>query len=293
MNVVALLIGLGPLIGWGLFPTIASKFGGKPVNQIIGTTIGTLIFACVFYLATGHSFPTGMDLFFAILSGAGWSFGQIMTFKAFEYIGSSRAMPVTTAFQLLGASLWGVFALGNWPGISHKIIGFSALIVILIGARMTVWSEKSEATSNNYLKKAVVILLIGEIGYWLYSAAPQATNIGGKAAFLPQAIGMVIVAVVYGLINMKKENAFTNKITWLQIISGFFFAFAALTYLISAQPDMNGLATGFVLSQTSVVLATLTGIYFLNQRKTSKEMVITIIGLVLILVAATVTVFIK
>lgn len=293
MNVVALLIGLGPLIGWGLFPTIASKFGGKPVNQIIGTTIGTLIFAGVFYLSTGHSFPTGIDLFFAILSGAGWSFGQIMTFKAFEYIGSSRAMPVTTAFQLLGASLWGVFALGNWPGISHKIIGFSALIVILIGARMTVWSEKTEATSSNYLKKAVVILLIGEIGYWLYSAAPQATDIGGKAAFLPQAIGMVIVAVVYGLINMKKENAFTNKITWLQIISGFFFAFAALTYLISAQPDMNGLATGFVLSQTSVVLATLTGIYFLNQRKTSKEMVITIIGLVLILVAATVTVFIK
>jgi putative ribose uptake protein len=293
MNIVALLIGLGPLIGWGLFPTIASKFGGKPVNQIIGTTIGTLIFAGVFYLSTGHSFPTGMDLFFAILSGAGWSFGQIMTFKAFEYIGSSRAMPVTTAFQLLGASLWGVFALGNWPGISHKIIGFSALIVILIGARMTVWSEKTEATSSNYLKKAVVILLIGEIGYWLYSAAPQATDIGGKAAFLPQAIGMVIVAVVYGLINMNKENAFTNKITWLQIISGFFFAFAALTYLISAQPDMNGLATGFVLSQTSVVLATLTGIYFLNQRKTSKEMVITIIGLVLILVAATVTVFIK
>lgn len=293
MNIVALLIGLGPLIGWGLFPTIASKFGGKPVNQIIGTTIGTLIFAGAFYLFTAQSFPTGMDLFFAILSGAGWSFGQIMTFKSFEYIGSSRAMPVTTAFQLLGASLWGVFALGNWPGISHKIIGFTALIVILIGARMTVWSEKTEATSSNYLKKAVVILLIGEIGYWLYSAAPQATDIGGKAAFLPQAIGMVIVAVVYGLMNMKKENAFANKITWLQIISGFFFAFAALTYLISAQPDMNGLATGFVLSQTSVVLATLTGIYFLNQRKTSKEMVVTIIGLVLILVAATVTVFIK
>jgi putative ribose uptake protein len=64
MNVVALLIGLGPLIGWGLFPTIASKFGGKPVNQIIGTTIGTLIFAGVFYLSTGHSFPTGNGFIF-------------------------------------------------------------------------------------------------------------------------------------------------------------------------------------------------------------------------------------
>ncbi|MEX2948388.1 ribose transporter RbsU [Staphylococcus warneri] len=293
MNLVALLIGLGPLIGWGLFPTIASKFGGKPVNQIIGATVGTLIFAFVFFISTGHGFPTGMDLFFALLSGAGWSFGQIMTFKAFEYVGSSRAMPVTTAFQLMGASLWGVFALGNWPGVTNKIIGFLALIVILVGAWMTVWSEHPEATNKNLLRKAVVILIIGEIGYWLYSAAPQATDIGGKAAFLPQAIGMVIVAVIYGLMKMKNGNPFTNKVTWLQIISGFFFAFAALTYLISAQPNMNGLATGFVLSQTSVVLATLTGIYFLNQRKTSKEMLVTVIGLVLILVAATVTVFIK
>lgn len=293
MNLVALLIGLGPLIGWGLFPTIASKFGGKPVNQIIGATVGTLIFAFVFFISTGHGFPTGMDLFFALLSGAGWSFGQIMTFKAFEYVGSSRVMPVTTAFQLLGASLWGVFALGNWPGVTNKIIGFLALVVILIGAWMTVWSEHPEATNKNLLRKAIVILIIGEIGYWLYSAAPQATDIGGKAAFLPQAIGMVIVAVIYGLMKMKNGNPFTNKVTWLQIISGFFFAFAALTYLISAQPNMNGLATGFVLSQTSVVLATLTGIYFLNQRKTSKEMLVTVIGLVLILVAATVTVFIK
>lgn len=293
MNLVALLIGLGPLIGWGLFPTIASKFGGKPVNQIIGATVGTLIFAFVFFISTGHGFPTGMDLFFALLSGAGWSFGQIMTFKAFEYVGSSRAMPVTTAFQLMGASLWGVFALGNWPGVTNKIIGFLALVVILIGAWMTVWSEHPEATNKNLLRKAIVILIIGEIGYWLYSAAPQATDIGGKAAFLPQAIGMVIVAVIYGLMKMKNGNPFTNKVTWLQIISGFFFAFAALTYLISAQPNMNGLATGFVLSQTSVVLATLTGIYFLNQHKTSKEMLVTVIGLVLILVAATVTVFIK
>ena len=33
MNGIALLIGLGPLLGWGLFPTIASKIGGKPVNH--------------------------------------------------------------------------------------------------------------------------------------------------------------------------------------------------------------------------------------------------------------------
>lgn len=293
MDFIAILIGLGPLLGWGLFPTIASKFGGRPVNQIFGATVGTLIFAIVLALFKGIGLPGGMALVFSLISGAGWAFGQIITFKAFEFVGSSRAMPITTAFQLLGASLWGVFALGNWPGITNKIIGFLALLVILIGARMTVWTETKQQEYSKNLRSAVILLLVGEIGYWIYSAAPQATDIGGFKAFLPQAIGMVIVAVIYALMNMSKGNAFKEKVSWQQIISGFFFAFAALTYLISAQPNMNGLATGFVLSQTSVVLATLTGIFFLNQKKTSKELMITIVGLVLILVAASITVFIK
>ncbi|MDU5482842.1 MAG: GRP family sugar transporter, partial [Enterococcus faecalis] len=61
MNATALLIGLGPLLGWGLFPTIASKIGGRPVNQILGTSLGTLIFAAIFSMINGLAFPTGMD----------------------------------------------------------------------------------------------------------------------------------------------------------------------------------------------------------------------------------------
>ena len=81
-----------------------------------------------------------------------------------------------------------------------------------------------------------------------------------------------------------------EKVSWQQTISGF-SAFAALTYLISAQPNMNGLATGFVLSQTSVVLATLTGIFLKSEN--IKRINDYNWGLVLILVAASITVFIK
>ena len=295
MNATALLIGLGPLLGWGLFPTIASKIGGRPVNQILGTSLGTLIFAAIFSMINGLAFPAGMDLFFSILSGVGWACAQIITFKCFTMIGSSRAMPVTTAFQLLGASLWGVFFLGNWPGATAKLLGAFALVLIMIGAKMTVWSETESAESAGIMKKAVLLLAVGEIGYWAYSAAPQATAIDGMHAFLPQAIGMVIVAVIYSAVVTIKggeTSPFIEAVSYKQIFSGFFFAFAALTYLISAQPDMNGLATGFILSQTSVVLATLTGIWFLGQKKTAKEMTVTIVGLVLILAAATITVMI-
>lgn len=294
MKLVAILIGLGPLIGWGIYPTIASKFGGKPVNQILGSTIGTLIFAIVYNQLEHLGFPQGKDLLLAILSGIGWAVAQVITFYSFTLIGSSRAMPVTTAFQLLGASLWGVVALGDWPTMVDKIVGFVALAVIILGAWMTVWSEHKTKEDSNSLRKAVIVLLIGEIGYWAYSAAPQAASINGKQAFLPQAIGMVIVGVIYGIITLvrKQGNPFAQKVTYKQIISGFFFAFAALTYLISAQPNMNGLATGFILSQTSVVLATLTGIWFLGQKKTHREMAVTVGGLILIIAAAAITVIV-
>ncbi|NME49495.1 ribose/proton symporter RbsU [Enterococcus cecorum] len=295
MNTVALLVGLGPLIGWGIFPTIASKFGGRPSNQILGATLGTLIFALIFNMTQGIALPTGHDLLFAILSGIGWASAQILTFYSFTLIGSSRAMPITTAFQLLGASLWGVIALGDWPSAMDKIIGALALVLIILGAWMTVCSEHKNTEHQAHLQKAVLILAVGEIGYWAYSAAPQATDLTGMQAFLPQAIGMVLVAVVYDFYNHFKSNeplALQEAVSYKQIFSGFFFAFAALTYLISAQPDMNGLATGFILSQTSVVLATLTGIYFLKQAKTKKEMTVTILGLVLIIFAASLTVIV-
>ncbi len=84
MSIVALLIGLGPLIGWGFFPTVASKFGGKPVHQLWLLLCRSLIFAIILAVVTSSGFPTGTNLLFTLLSGAGWGFGQIITFKAFE-----------------------------------------------------------------------------------------------------------------------------------------------------------------------------------------------------------------
>ena len=54
----------------------------------------------------------------------------------------------------------GCLCIRNWPGIGHKIIGFTALVVILIGARMTVWSERKEASNAKNLRRAVILLLM-------------------------------------------------------------------------------------------------------------------------------------
>ena len=99
-----------------------------------------------------------MDLVFSILSGVGWAIAQIITFQSFTLVGSSRAMPITTAFQLLGASLWGVFALGDWPGVGAKLLGGLALVLIILGAWMTVWTEEKNTGKGQHFEKSSAII---------------------------------------------------------------------------------------------------------------------------------------
>lgn len=293
MNALNLLIGLMPMIGWGLFPILTGKFGGKPVNQILGTTYGTLIFAIIVALVRQTPMLSGKAFLFTFLSGVFWSAGQILVFYAFAEMGVSRTMPVSTGFQLVGASLWSVIVLGEWATGNAKLIGFSAIILIIFGVWLTTYSEKKLPKEDGGMNavKGVLLVACAEIGYLGYSAFPQAVNVSGFSAFLPQALGMAVVATVFAIATKgnRAEKPFKTKSSYTNIISGLFFAFAALTYLISARPSVNGLATGFILSQMNVVIATLGGIYILHENKTKKEMGFILTGLVLVVIAGSVT----
>lgn len=293
MSALNLLIGLMPMIGWGLFPILTGKFGGKPVNQIMGTTYGTLIFAIVVALARQTPFLTGKEFLFTFLSGAFWSMGQILVFYAFKEMGVSRTMPISTGFQLIGASLWSVLVLGEWATGNAKLIGFSAIVLIIFGVWLTTFSETKLPKEDGGMNavKGVLLVACAEIGYLGYSAFPQAIKVSGFEAFLPQALGMAVVATIFALATKSNRagKPFRTKSSYTNIISGFFFAFAALTYLISARPNVNGLATGFILSQMNVIIATLGGIYILHEKKTHKEMIYIIAGLVLVVIAGSVT----
>ncbi|MQS76894.1 ribose uptake protein RbsU [Lactobacillus halodurans] len=295
MNAINILIGLMPMIGWGFFPVLTGKFGGKPVNQIIGATYGTLLAAVVVALFMQTPLIGGKDFLFTYLSGASQSIAQCLVFYAFAEMGVSRTMPVSTGFQLIGTSLWGVIVLGEWPGIMAKAIGFFAIVLIIIGVYLTTYSEKKETESESNVVKGIILVLIATIGYVGYSAFPQAVTVDGFQAFLPQALGMATVSTIFAFLTKsnRESKPYHTKSTYLNIISGVVFAFGALTYLISSRKDVNGLATGFTLSQMNVIIATLGGVYILHERKTKKEMAMVIAGLVLVVVAGVITAFIK
>ncbi|WP_159991487.1 GRP family sugar transporter [Pelistega ratti] len=277
-----ILIGLLPAFFWGILPLCVARIGGKPAQQILGTTFGILavaIISSIFFL------PIHFDAWaylMCFLSGASWAFGQMNQYRAFTQIGVSKTMPISTGLQLVGTALMGVLIFGDWASSTQKIIGFIALTLITIGIWLTTKQENPTQENAGNLKAGLITLLISTIGYIGYSFFPNfATNLSGQEKFLPQAIGMATAAILLTRRGEHQNRIFDGKIAQ-NLIGGLVFSGAALTYLISIEPSRNGVATGFTLSQMNVVIATLGSIYLLGEKKTSLEMRFITIGLILV-----------
>lgn len=272
-----ILIGLIPALCWGLLPISATRIGGKPVNQILGTTVGTFFVAVLiyWYFRPDISMKTAV---LSALSGALWVIGQIGQYVAYTHIGVSKTMPISTGLQLVGTSLIGVFVFGEWPSLHTRVIGFTALAIVIIGVCLTS-IKRGSSNQGGVSLPTLTLLFVTNFGYLAYSSIPDAVGAKGVAIFLPQAAGMVVAAVLYVILS-RQPKAFKQPESWKNILTGFLFSGAAFFYILSAQ--RNGIATGFVLSQLSVVLATFLGIFILGEEKSAFEMKATIIGLILI-----------
>lgn len=270
-----ILIGLIPALCWGLLPISAARMGGSPANQILGTTVGTFLAAILVWLYFRPDISTGTAVLSA-LSGALWVMGQVGQYVAYTRIGVSKTMPLSTGLQLVGTSLIGVFLFGEWPSTQARIIGFAALAAVVVGVGLT---AVKTGGGRKVGWSTPALLFATNFGYLAYSSLPAAVGGRGVAIFLPQAAGMVFAAVLYILFS-RQPAVFRQPESWKNMLTGVLFAIAALFYILSAQ--RNGIATGFMLSQLSVVLATLCGIFILGETKNAFEMKATVVGLILI-----------
>ncbi|MGV0168436.1 GRP family sugar transporter [Furfurilactobacillus sp. WILCCON 0119] len=276
-----LLVGLIPALAWGVLPLVVTKIGGRPVNQILGTTFGTLLVAFIVWLFVQPALSGGQFVL-TVLSGAAWAMGQYLQYVAFQRVGVAKAMPISTGLQLVGTSLLGVVAFGEWSSRASLIIGLVALVVIVIGIVLTtIDSRSTSAMAHGSVWSTVGLFALSTVGYVGYSALPRVANVSGWQGFLPQGLGMAATALVVALV-MVGPSALRQRVTWLSLVDGLIFSVAALTYLISAQK--NGIATGFTLSQMNVVLATLGGIVLLHERRSPRGLAWTLIGLALVVV---------
>lgn len=273
-----ILYALIPAVAWGSIVLVTVKLGGDPYSQTLGTTFGALIFSIVMYFFV-HPNLSSLIWIVGLISGVFWAIGQKNQLGSVKYLGVSNTVPISTGMQLVATTLFGVLVFHEWSGLMTIIIGSIAVLVITVGVIFTSIRDKSgdNEKGNKNLKKGVLILLLSTAGYLVYVVIIRWFKIDGWSAILPQAVGMVIGAMVLTF----RHHPFT-KYAFRNTLSGFLWGIGNLGLLL-ALPRI-GVATSFPISQSGIIISTFGGILILHEKKTKRQLVFIIIGSLLIII---------
>ncbi|WP_071131867.1 GRP family sugar transporter [Enterococcus timonensis] len=275
---MGLLYAIIPIFAWGSIGLVSGKIGGDANQQTLGMTLGALVFAIV---ATIILQPV-IDLKTILVGlGAGflWSLGQVGQFHGMKAMGVASALPLSTGMQLIVTTLIGVFAFGEWQTSRDFIFGLLALACLIVGSALTSRRDPNAPETgelHNY-GRGIRALIISTVGYASYNAIINYFGVGAQAVILPQAVGMVIGALVFAGGKVKFE-----KVVLKNMASGLLWGTGNI-FMLSAM-KLIGLAVSFSLSQTGIIISTLGGIYILGEKKTKLEMRYIISGCLLVIV---------
>lgn len=285
---MSLFIAVLPSLLFGICPILATILGGKPINQVFGSAMGQALLAILIYLIVQPQI-TFNDFFWCFLGGCVWSLAQLTQFMSFEKMSVSAAMPLSTGLQLIEIPLAGVIFWGDWGTEEAKLIGFFSIVLLIVGIILTSYRDKSqnfESKKNFNFKAGLFLSIIGSLGFAFNNLSPKISNSDGFVAFLPLMLGTAFGGMVLAIIMRPRlaKNPFTDQYTYKNMLVGLFGGLGFLLYLISLK--LNGPATAFPLTQMNVVVSTIGGILILKERKTKKELLYALVGLLMIVIAA-------
>ena len=285
----SILIGLIPALGWGFQGIIMQKIGGTTANKQMGMVLTALVMSIVVALVDPIAWSPAL-IAAAAVNGIPWAIAQILQIKSFDYLGVSRAMPLTSGMQLILTSVIGAFYFNEWPHAWQMGVGFAGIALIIVGTVLTTYTEAGqETTSKSDIRKGVIITAISSALYVAYATAARFFNVDSFQILLPQALFMLAATIVISIIVSKRdsvdgvfgrvEGVFGLK-SWQNMLTGVLWSVANIAVLFSNQ--VNGVAVGWTLANMNLIFATLGGLFILHEKKTPKELKFVIAGMIII-----------
>ena len=286
-------IGLLPALLFGSSSVLLMKLGGDSRQQTMGQFFGALGVAIVLVLSVGVDTNPAV-LLTAFVAGAVLGMGMNLQIISFHYLGVSRVMPLTTGGQLIGVAVLGIALFGEWVGSAALPVGIAALAAILVGVFLAGWSEPAPLTVSASaaasapassdpapapasVRTGMVIMAISTLFLIAFPTLTRLWSIDPMTSLLPEAIGFVVVGMIATSPRRGMPDTRWSRPTVGALLPGVLWG----TGLIVLQYSINvlGVAVGFALSQLTVVVATFGGIWILHEKKTRKEMRVTMLGM--------------
>lgn len=258
-----------PAICWGSIAVVISIFKIDTKRQVFAVAFGSFLLSLIFVTkVTKISFLAG------IISGIFWVLGFYYQTNCLKKIGISRAIPPSTAMQILGTTIIGILVFRERVNLSLAI---TCIIALIIGVNLAVYKQNKE-NIHKIDKYIIIDLIISTIGFVVYATVIKYFQVDAKSSILPQTVGMVLGSLYLNRNNLKE----LIDIKVLQNMSAGILWFIGNISMFLAS-EFLGITIAFAISQLNVAVSVSGAIVFLKEHKTKKELMYICFGIILII----------
>ena len=283
------LIALLPVVAWGtwLAPSQTVRFPSQQTKTLY-VTGANLAITSVIVLFQGIDALLGLPasaFWLIFLGGVIWSVSSLFAFTATDNIGTARAFGLWAPINIVVSLVWGILLFGEFLGTDLRILlSLTGSLVLVIGGVLLIIFSKGTARLDAADKKAVRLGYLGAVGagiLWASYFIPiQFAGVSMWVGAFPMALGMFAASIVLVGITRKSVRLDGGRDVARTLLSGALWTAGNFGMLLMV--DRFGTGRGFTITQLSVVVNALVGIFVLKDpAPKSRAALLTFVGCVI------------
>ncbi|MFT0762449.1 GRP family sugar transporter [Scrofimicrobium sp. R131] len=282
---VDLLIAILPSLLFGPLAIIIMYLGGDNRQQTLGEISGGFLVALVSvpFFAAGLTWQAALIGFVA---GILLAIGIHYQIQSFYHVGVSRAMPISTAGQIVVLSVMGIIMFAEWRRPGALPVGLAGVALVTLGVVLANWSDRREVRATDlHWGRGLLALAISTFGLTSYILLLRYYSVDPLQVFLPLIGGSLAGALVLTSPRFTPElgpvDTRWSINTVRQMIPGVLWGLGVIVMQVSIA--RVGVATGFTLSQLGVIISAAGGVIILKERRTRRELWLMTLGIALLI----------
>lgn len=271
METVGLLAALGAALAWGSYIVPFKKSPSSNLIQFQALmTVGVFLFALIVSPILGYLINFNL---YGLLSGVMWASANAISLMVVSDLGISKGLPIWVSLVILTSFLWGTLVFNELAaGMLIGLIGISSIIlgVVLV-------SNTGNAESHK-VKRGFITAVIAGIIFGSQFVPLKLGQLSPQIFFFPMSLGIMLTGLFIALILRVR---WSNEAIWASLLSGVIWNLGNLLAVIAI--SLIGLSKGFPLTQSSVLIAVLWGLFYFKEITGRRNMLQVLIGAVILM----------
>jgi glucose uptake protein len=282
----SLLYALITVFGWGtwLAPSQNVMFPNQQIKTlyVVATNLGIATVVVVWQGAIAEL--TAATFWLTVLGGMIWAVGGLCAFTGTNKLGIAKAFGIWAPLNIIVSLTWGAALFHEFFNISlgSILLFVAAILTILAGILLIIFAKGSDEGGQE--RGAFRLGLAGAVGAGIlwgsYFIPVKYSGISPWAGAFPLAIGMASGGLIQALFSRQSWKLTAAGDYVRACLTGALWSVGNYGALLLI--DTIGAGKGFTISQISVVVSALIGIYWLREPPPkTRAATFTIIGCIL------------